>query len=298
MLGWFLSGVGFVLLFVAAQAGPPFGGVLLMASLLLLLAGLSCAAGYQIVARRTRPAEGFHGPSPLILFGVQLVVVNIVSAMLLVLAVPLTGSGPAFMLASIVLLAGYLVVVWIFALRTGALTLRGLGLPAGAGVARVVSDVAVGAAVMVVVAFFVALWAALLATLLNTPTPDVVPPPTTGVDAILVVVGACVLIPIGEELFFRGYALTAWLRDLGPRSALIRSTVFFAVVHVANIVVEPNAQAAFDGFKQSVLEVAVIAPVGLALGWLFMRRGLVASIGGHAAFNLIGVLTLILVHGR
>jgi membrane protease YdiL (CAAX protease family) len=269
-----------------------------MASLLLLLAGLSSAAGYQIVARGLLPAPAFHGPSPLILFGIQLVLVNIVSALLLIIGVPLAGSGPAFLIASIVLLGGYVIVVWLFGLRSGALDLRGLGVPVGAGVGRLLADIGFGAVVMIVVAFLAGLWGTLLAGLLNTTPPEVVPPPTTGIDAVFVVIGACVLIPIGEELLFRGYSLTAWLRDLGPRSALIRSTIFFAVVHVANIVVEPNAQAAFDGFKQSVLEVLVIAPVGLALGWLFLRRGLVASIGGHAAFNLVGVLTLIFVHAR
>jgi membrane protease YdiL (CAAX protease family) len=165
----------------------------------------------------------------------------------------------------------------------------------GASASRLLSDVGIGAVVMLVVAVLDSLWGGLLALLLNTSTPEVVPPPTGGVDAVLVFVGAGVLIPIGEELFFRGYALTAWLRDLGPRSALIRSTVFFAVIHVANILVEPTATGAFDGLKQSVLEIAVIAPVGFALGWLFLRRGLIASIAGHSAFNLLGILTLILV---
>ena len=298
MVGWLLSGIGFVLLFVAAQAGPPFGGILLMGSLLLLLGGLSSAAGYQIVARGLRPAQSFRGPSPLILFGIQLVLVNIISAVLLIVGVPLAGSAPAFLAASVVLLGGYAGVVWLFGIRSGALDLRGLGFPVAAGVPRLLSDIAFGAVVMLGVAILDSLWGGLIALLLNTSTPDVVPAPTTGLDAVLVAVGACLLIPIGEELFFRGYALTAWLRDLGPRSALIRSTAFFAVVHVANILVEPTATGALDGLKQSVLEILVIAPVGLALGWLFLRRGLVAAIGGHAAFNLLGILTLIFVQPR
>jgi membrane protease YdiL (CAAX protease family) len=38
----------------------------------------------------------------------------------------------------------------------------------------------------------------------------------------------------------------------------------------------------------------VITPVGAALGWLFLRRGLIAAIAGHATFNLIGVVLLAL----
>jgi hypothetical protein len=30
------------------------------------------------------------------------------------------------------------------------------------------------------------------------------------------------------------------------------------------------------------------------LGWLFLRRGLIASIAGHVTFNLIGVLLIAL----
>lgn len=290
--------IGALLLFVAAQAGPPIGGVLLMGALLLLFGGLSSAAGYQIVARRQRPATYFRGPSPLILFGLQLVVVNIVSAVLLVAGVPITGSGAAFLIASVVLLGGYLLVVWLYGLRSGAIDVPGLGLPAVSSVRRWLGDIGIGAGVMLVVAFLDGLWGSLIALLLNTTTPDVVPVPRTGSEIVLVAIGACLLIPLGEELFFRGYSVTAWLRDLGERSALIRSTAFFALVHIVNIVAEPTTQGAIDGTKQAVLELAVIAPVGFALGWLFLRRGLVASVAGHAAFNFIGVLSLIATQAR
>lgn len=297
-MGWLLSGIGFALFFVAAQTGPPIGGVLLMAALLLLLAGLSCAAGYQIVVRRLRPQPYFRGPSPLLLFGSQLVLVNMASAILIVLGVPLEGSGPAFLTATIVLLAGYLFVVWLYGFRSGALDLRSIGVPIGAGPGRVVSDVVIGAGLLFLFAFVDALWGGVIAQLLGTSAPEVVPLPKTGLDVLLVAVGACVLIPIGEEIFFRGYSVTAWQRDLGTRSALIRSTIFFAVVHVANIVVEPSSAGAVNGLKQSILEIAVIAPVGLVLGWLFLRRGLLASIAGHAAFNFLGILSLLLVGSR
>ncbi len=49
-----------------------------------------------------------------------------------------------------------------------------------------------------------------------------------------------------------------------------------------------------DGVRQALLTVVVITPVGVTLGWLFLRRGLVASIAGHATFNLIGVVLIAL----
>jgi membrane protease YdiL (CAAX protease family) len=117
-----------------------------------------------------------------------------------------------------------------------------------------------------------------------------VPVPQTGPEILMAVVAAAILVPIGEEVFFRGYTMTAWLRDLGPRSALIRATVFFALIHVLNITTETFG----EGLAQAILQIAVITPVGLALGWLYLRRGLIAAIAGHAAFNLLGVLILVL----
>jgi membrane protease YdiL (CAAX protease family) len=298
VLGWLLSIVGLVLLIVAVTAGGSIAGVMFIAAVLILLGGLSSAAGYQIIHRALRPAPYFRGPSPVLLFALQLILVNILSAVLLIAGVPVTAqTGVGFLIASVVLLAGYSFVVWLYGLRSGALDVRGLGIPAF-GVGRLLSDIAVGALVMLGVAFLDALWGGLLALLLNSSTPDVVPTPNTAADLLMVALGACLLVPIGEELFFRGYSLTAWLRDLGERSALIRSTIFFALVHVINILVDQSGQGALDGLKQAVLEVLVIAPVGLVLGWLFLRRGLVTSISGHAAFNLVGVLSLALVHGH
>jgi membrane protease YdiL (CAAX protease family) len=121
-----------------------------------------------------------------------------------------------------------------------------------------------------------------------------VPPVTGGTDILLVAIGAGLLVPIGEELFFRGYAITAWMADLGARSALLRSTIFFALVHILNIQVEPTPEGAITGVKQALLVLAVIGPIGFGLGWLFLRRGLIAAIAGHAAFNLFGVLVLVL----
>lgn len=285
------------MLFVAFGTRPPLLGVLLMAALLLLLFGLSAAAGYQIIARRPRLTTGFGGPSPVLVFAAQLVLVNLISALLVAFGVPLEGSGLAFVISAAVLLLGYVALVFLFGVRSGALNVSGLGVPVGAGFGRIAYDIVYGAVAMFLVAILVALWGSLIALLLQTTTPDIVPKPAGSVDALLVVIAACVLIPIGEELFFRGYSLTAWLRDLGPRSALIRSTIFFALVHIINIAVDPSSQGFVDGLKMAVLEVLLIGPVGFALGWIFLRRGLVASIAGHAAFNLFGVLGLLFAPG-
>jgi len=287
---WLLSGVGLGLLILALQAGPPLRGVLLMIALALLIVGLAAGAGYQIVSRRTRPAQAFSGPSPLLLLGLQFVVVNTISLVLLLIGVPGTDSPIGFFIAAALLLAAYVGVVWLFGIRSGALTWRGIGLPDRPSLGRLLGDIGVGGGFLLVVAVTASLLGGLLARFLDTSAPEVVPPPDTPAGILLVALGAVVLLPIGEELFFRGYSLTAWRQDMGERSALLRSTLFFALVHIGTL-----TSSTFEaGARQALLVVVVIAPVGYALGWLFLRRGLVAAIAGHAAFNGFAILVTVL----
>jgi CAAX protease family protein len=296
LLGWLLSGVGFGLLIVALQATGSIASWLLLGSVLLLIPGLALAAGYQIVARARRAEVAYRGPSPLILFALQLILANLLSVVFLAFGLPDPRTSlVGFAGIAAILLFSYVAVVWLFVLRSGALSWRDMRLPVGAPLGRVLGDVGLGGVAMLLLWPLVTGLAALLAVLLQTSTPDpVFPPPSVPVDILLTIVAAAILVPIGEEIFFRGFALTAWLRDRGPRSALIRSTAFFALVHALNINVTLDAAGAFEGAKQALLTVVVIAPVGAALGWLFLRRGLVASIAGHATFNLISVVLLTL----
>ena len=87
--------------------------------------------------------------------------------------------------------------------------------------------------------------------------------------------------PVAEEIFFRGYALSAWQRDLGPRAALVRSAIFFAFVHIANV----SGVTFGDAAREAILQVAVIVPLGFVLGWVFQRHGIGASIAGHVGYN-------------
>lgn len=290
VVAWLLAGLGLTLLLVGVMAGPPLRGIMLMGGLVLLSIGLAAGAGYQIVSRRAQPERAFHGPSPIVLLGLQFVLVNALSLVLLVAGVPSTDDAIGFFVASMLLLGGYLAVVWLFGIRSGALTWQDLGLPERLPPAKILADIGTASGLMVLVAFGASLVAGLLARLLGTGPPVVVPLPDTTAEVLLVVLGAVLLIPIGEELFFRGYALTAWLRDLGERSALIRSTLFFAFVHIATL----TAPTFAEGAAQALLVVVVVTPVGYALGWLFLRRGLLASIAGHAAYNGFGILVLLL----
>lgn len=82
---------------------------------------------------------------------------------------------------------------------------------------------------------------------------------------------ACVAAPLVEETLFRGLLLEA-LRPRGQRVAIVGSALAFAVWHFI-----PGALIYYTA-------------LGVTLGRLYLRRGLVSSIAAHVAFN--GVLTV------
>lgn len=89
---------------------------------------------------------------------------------------------------------------------------------------------------------------------------------------IVVTIGiTCICAPLIEEVLFRGLLLES-LRNKGRRTALWLSGIAFAVWHL-----NPSALRYY-------------AVMGLLLGGLYLRRGLVCSIAAHVAFN--GVLTV------
>jgi len=289
LAAWVLSGLGVAMLFVAGLAQAPGQGLLLVGGLALLLVGLVAAAGYQLVARRSRPAHTYRGPSPLILFGIFFGLVNVASIPLLIAGLGGVDEPGPFLLGVIIQTVAYILPIWLFAVRPGALSWRELGLPDRASVGRIAGDAAFAAGVMVPVTLLALVGGGVVAQLLDARPPTVVPTPEDVGEIVAVMVAAAVLAPIGEEFFFRGFALTAWLRDLGPRAALVRSSLFFAFIHILNV-----QSTTFDeGLRQAAVILTVILPLGFVLGWLYLRRGLIAPIVGHVTYN--GILVLLLV---
>ncbi|CAN5790578.1 hypothetical protein BH24CHL6_BH24CHL6_17050 [soil metagenome] len=289
LVAWVLSGLGAAVLFVAGLAEAPARGLLLLGGMVLLSVGLAAAAGYQLVVRRSRPAQAYRGPSPLILFGVWFGLVNLAALGLLILGLEgLAEAGPLLIGVGAQTIA-YVAVVWVFVVRGGALSWRQMGLPGRGDVRRSLADAAFAAGLMVPVTFAALVGGGLIAQLLDAQPPSVIPTPETTPELLAVLLAAVILAPIGEEVFFRGFAMTAWLRDLGPRSALVRSSIFFAVIHIANI-----QTASFEeGLRQAIVMLAVLLPLGFVLGWLYLRRGLLAPIVAHVTYN--GILVILVV---
>jgi membrane protease YdiL (CAAX protease family) len=292
LVAWLFALGGVALLFIRSLGDPNGSGgfrfALGLAGVAALTIGLAAGAGYQVVARSTRDPGWYRGPSPVLCFFLVLPVSTILSLLIGLVGIDVgPGNAVGFLLGLLAVGAGYASVVWAFVVRTGALSWSEMGWPRRSSVAYALNAIGLAVAVMLPATFAVLVFGGIVATLLGgVHAPDVLPPARSQLDAVAVGLAAAVVAPIGEELFFRGFAVTAWLRDLGPRRALIRGALFFAAVHVLNI-----QSTTFEvGAKQAVLVLAEIMPLGFVLGWLFLQRGILASIAGHVAYNSILLL--------
>lgn len=258
-----------------------------------LALGLTAAAGSQALQRR---ADGlaYAGPSPVVVFsaafGLTLVAGFAVGALGVV------PDGPPAVLAS-VLISGAVSIglLGMVVVSPGALSWRemGLRLP-GPGEGSALGDVAWGVALAIPTVFAAGLLAAVLVAILGV-APDS-PLPTTQEPAGIAVnlLAAALIAPFWEELFFRGFATTVWARTAGPRAAIVRGAVFFALIHVITL-----AGSDFEtALRTALIAFAVRLPVGLVLGWVFLRRrSLVAPVTLHATYNAIPVILVTLGAG-
>jgi membrane protease YdiL (CAAX protease family) len=288
LVAWVLSVMGLALLFVVGPLASSQGGraVIVIGGGILLLVGLSAACGYQVVERRERPESAYRGPSPLLLFATYL------CGVLILLTLPLGAADPADPLGYLAIgtaqALAYAVAVWLFVVRTGALSWRAMGWPTwqGRGLSSLLRAGGIALLVMLPTMMVALLLSGLLSQLLGVEAPNLPPSPRDAPAALAILLTAALVLPIGEELFFRGFAATAWLRDLGPRAALLRSTVFFALVHIASV----TSTTFGEGAAQALLLTTVLLPVGYVLGWLFLRWGMAAAIVGHVTYNGVQLL--------
>jgi membrane protease YdiL (CAAX protease family) len=88
-----------------------------------------------------------------------------------------------------------------------------------------------------------------------------------------------VLAPLGEELLFRGLLLRALVRRLRFWPSAIITSLLFASAHPDSYVLWPRAIA--------------LVLTGLALAWLYRRRGYRASVTAHATVNIVASIALV-----
>jgi membrane protease YdiL (CAAX protease family) len=287
LVAWAFAVAGFGAMFISIMSGASTGGVVaFVVGIAGLALGMAAGAGSQALQRRA-DGRAYAGPSPVLVFGAALALTLVVGFAIGSLGV--VPDGPAGVLVSVLVSAAVsLGLVALVVVSPGALSWREMGfrLP-GPGEGSAIGDAAWGAALAVPTLFGAGLLAAILVALLGA-TPDSPLPVARDPAGILVnLIAAAVIAPLWEEAFFRGFATTAWKRSAGARTAIIRGAVFFALIHVVTLVGSDFGTA----IRTAFIAFAVRLPVGLVLGWVFLRRGtLVAPIALHATYNAIPVI--------
>ena len=101
----------------------------------------------------------------------------------------------------------------------------------------------------------------------------------------LMFVGTVLLVPIVEEVFFRGLVFRSLFVN-HPVAAYIVSIVAFSLIHIAGYI------TFVDGLTLALCFVQYL-PAGFALAWAYHRSGTIfAPILVHTAVNLVGMLTM------
>ncbi|HEX5148973.1 MAG TPA: type II CAAX endopeptidase family protein [Candidatus Limnocylindrales bacterium] len=286
VVAWLASLLGLGLVVVGALSRGSVATLgLILAGLLLLSIGLIAAAGSQGIERRARGVEGYAGPSPLLVFASS-IPVSILAVVAIGVPLSLTGvalDGPVGTLLSVIVQAlVYVALIRLLVVDPGSLDWRAMGIRALDR--RAIGEMIGGAfwALPVIVAT-IPVSLVLLAIFPVTPESPL-PPTGEAVGFALSLVAGAIAAPLGEELLFRAFATTAWVRGVGVRQGVLRAAIVYAFAHIITI----SGTSAGDAIGLAVVGFCTRIPIGLALGWLFVRRGTVwSSFGLHAAFNAV-----------
>lgn len=258
--------------------------------------GLNGASAAQRSA--DTPVESWRGPGPLAMFWASLPWAILAPAPLLVLFAPFGGFDaltPAVRTLAIAIstnLATTLVIA-ITVLGSGAATWSDLfgvhrdpasALPPPDRRAGRIGDVAWGIALALPILIAAVLLSTLLIKSTGATPASPIPPSVDRVALLLNLLTAMVIAPIGEELLYRGVIAQAWSRQLGAARGIVYSALLFAFVHTLNVGGESIGGAA----AVAVVAFGIRLPLGLALGWLWVRRrSLLATVVLHAAYNAV-----------
>jgi membrane protease YdiL (CAAX protease family) len=291
LVGWLASLLGVATIFVVLLAQPSdlAGAVLLGLGTLFLSTGLAAAAGSQAIERQAAGALGYRGPSPVIVFGAYVALTLFLE---LIIFVPLkalgvqTGTAAEALVGLLIINGSAVLMVAVLVVGPGSLSWRELGLPGRPfgrlQLAILLRDLVEGMIVAVPVLFVTVGLTSLLIRLLGSAPPGPLPVALTPADAALNLISGILIAPFGEELFYRGFATTAWVRGMGVRAGILRAALLFCVAHVLTLSGSPS---------EALIAFVARLPVAIALGWIFIRRGsLASSFGLHAMFNAIPLI--------
>ncbi len=305
VVGWLATLAGLGAIFIGVLSGGTLASTIILGvGLVLLTVGLVSAAGSQGLDRRAQGVLGYRGPTPFLVF-VAAVPISILALLVAVIPLQLLGipvDGPFGRLVAVLLqMVVYLLLLRLLVIDTGALGWSEMGIRRPDRAAF--SEAAKGALWAIPVIAVTIPVAAILGSLFTVTPESPLPPAGETSGFILNLVAGAILAPLGEEILFRGFATTAWVRGIGARRGIVRGALFFAVVHVLTI----SGSTAGEAFQLALIGFATRVPVALALGYLFVRGftinvpglGVVSAPAGsiwvpfglHAGFN--GILLIL-----
>lgn len=265
-------------------------GYLWMAGIgaVLLLVGLIGLAVRALRVKRHLSPERYRGPSVFVLLLIILVAGNMASAAFLLDDLGGLASGarlPALSGTLLLLLTpiAFVSASYLFVLRPRALE----GFELGDGrrtLPRIATGILLGLGAWVLVMLLsLGVEAAARAAGQRIEGQQLVADLLANVPPVLAIVAAAIIVPFGEELFFRGIVLNAWEREYGPRRGLWGSALLFTAVHVP------------DGGWLIIVPILALA---LLLGVAYQRtRSLPLVVALHGAFNAVSTVLLILGAG-
>jgi membrane protease YdiL (CAAX protease family) len=282
---------------VAGFAGA--GVSLAIVALVLIGVGGIALSGASALQRRVdTPVAGWRGPGPLAIFWTtipwallaQLFVAALVTSV--GAAAALTTPLGTLALAAASNLATVLI-IGLVVVGSGAVRWRDLVLATPASSPSTLpqpdrrgglaGDLFWGVALALPILSAAGLFATLVMNGTGLSAPVVLPPAISGVDLAANVLTAGLIAPIGEELLYRGVIAQAWARQSSARRAILFSAIVFAFAHTLTV----GGTSVADAVSVAAVAFLVRLPLGIALGWLWIRRrSIVATIALHTAYNL------------
>ena len=291
--------------FIAGAAGAGIG-LALFALVLLGVGGIALSGASALQRSVDTPTAGWRGPGPLAIFWTAitwaLLAQMLISALLSALgaATALTTPLGVLVLVTASNLATVLV-IGLVVVGSGAVRWRDLILATPASSPSTlpqpdrrggfVGDLFWGVALALPILTAAGLLATLVMNVTGLSAPVVLPPAMSAVDLAANALTAGLIAPIGEELLYRGVIAQAWARQSSARRAILFSAIVFAFAHTLAVV----GASVGDGVSLAAVAFVVRLPLGVALGWLWIRRrSLLATIALHSAYNLVIVAIIAL----
>ncbi len=279
--------------FIAGAAGAGIG-LALFALVLLGVGGIALSGASALQRSVDTPTAGWRGPGPLAIFWTAitwaLLAQMLISALLSALGAATALTTPLGVLVLVtasnlatVLVIG-LVVVGSAAVRwrdllvaTPAASPSTLPPPDRRG--GLAGDLLWGVALALPILSAAGIVTTFVMNGIESSAPSVLPPTLSAVDLVANALTIGLIAPIGEELLYRGVITQAWARQSSARRAIFFSAIVFSFAYTLN----PN----LDSINVAAATFVVRLPLGIALGWLWIRRrSLLATIALHSAYNL------------